>query len=392
MKLILLSLLTTLALTANDKVAMVIGNKNYTNQTGLQNPISDARLIRDTLKGMDFEVMEVYNKNLNALSDQLDEFITKARGAKVAVIYYAGHGIGVGRNNYLIPLGASNLSVDNLGRKLMSLNELKGAVAKANGFGVVFFDACRNSFFSGQIQGLGSGRGSRALVQPTVRRGQNILVSFSTQAGKIAKDDVNSGNHSPYALALSENLNSSKDIRLVMGSVRAKVKKLTSFEQIPVDENQLDGEEYCLSEREKPIPSHKPIPKPQPEPISTSKWITPEDSVCKENGGGIYEGICSTSWEKAKNICSASGAKLPTESDLKKIVLDCGGTWNNWKKNRSNRHYRACYKKKGFHDNDFYWTAKSKKNSGIFILHFFNGYNYWHDGSPFYEVICVNKK
>jgi len=258
---IVLMMLLMLNLATAKKVALVIGNKNYTNQTGLKNPISDAKLIGDTLKGMDFEVMEIYNKDLNDLSDKLDDFINKAKSAKVAVIYYAGHGIGVGRNNYLIPIGASNLSVDNLGRKLMSLNELKGAVAKANEFGVVFFDACRNSFFSGQIQGLGSARGSRALVQPTVRRGQNILVSFSTKAGKIAKDDVNNGNHSPYALALSENLNRRKDIRLVMGNVRAKVKELTSFEQIPVDENQLDGEEYCLSEgkNQEITSSSKPI-------------------------------------------------------------------------------------------------------------------------------------
>ena len=351
MRFILLSLLTIIILTANDKVAMVIGNKNYTNQTGLQNPISDARLIRDTLKGMNFEVMEVYNKNLNTLSDQLDDFITKARGAKVAVIYYAGHGIGVGRNNYLIPIGASNLSVDNLGRKLMSLNELKGAVAKANGFGVVFFDACRNSFFSGQIQGLGSGRGSRALVQPTVRRGQNILVSFSTQAGKIAKDDVDSGNHSPYALALSENLNSSKDIRLVMGSVRAKVKKLTAFEQIPVDENQLDGKKYCLSGDESSKISSKSI----------SKWITPKYSVCKDNGGEVDKHKnCIANWSDAKDICDASGGRLPTINELKEVAIDCG----EWGTNNSNNYskndkYQACYKNKAFSSDVYYWSSSS---------------------------------
>ena len=249
MRFLLLSLLTTLALTANDKVALVIGNKNYTNQTGLQNPISDAKLIRDTLQGMGFKVIEVYDANVDTISDKLAEFSLEANSAKVAVVYYAGHGVGVDGKNYLIPLHATNLSRATLPKKLVSLDELKEAVSNSKGFGVVFFDACRNSFFSGQIQGLGTGRGSRALVQPTVRRGQNILVSFSTQAGKIANDDVNNGNHSPYALALSENLNRSKDIRLVMGSVRAKVKELTSFEQIPVDENQLDGEEYCLSGR-----------------------------------------------------------------------------------------------------------------------------------------------
>jgi len=388
MKLLLLSLLTTLALTANDKVALVIGNKNYTNQTGLKNPISDAELIRDTLKGMDFEVMEVYNKKLKELSDELDIFMDKAKSAKVAVIYYAGHGIGVGRNNYLIPIGASNLSVDNLGRKLMSLNELKGAVAKANGFGVVFFDACRNSFFSGQIQGLGNGRGSRALVQPTVRRGQNILVSFSTQAGKIAKDDVANGNHSPYALALSENLNSSKDIRLVMGSVRAKVKKLTDFEQIPVDENQLDGEEYFLS-------GASPKSKPEPEPKPTSKWITPKDSLCKANGGEIFKGVCRANWENAKKICSASGGKLPTRGDFHKVIRDCGGIpTTDWyskevDKNINNNYYQSYYKQKGFSDNNWYWISEKKDSANSWGIYFKNGFESWYYKLNNGYALCV---
>ena len=395
MKLLLLSLLTTLALTANDKVALVIGNKNYTNQTGLKNPISDAELIRDTLKGMDFEVMEVYNKKLKELSDELDIFMDKAKSAKVAVIYYAGHGIGVGRNNYLIPIGASNLSVDNLGRKLMSLNELKGAVAKANGFGVVFFDACRNSFFSGQIQGLGGGRGSRALVQPTVRRGQNILVSFSTQAGKIAKDDVANGNHSPYALALSENLNSSKDIRLVMGSVRAKVKKLTDFEQIPVDENQLDGEEYFLSGKVYPTP-------PMPKPISTSKWITPTNSICEANGGKINKDkICEANWKNAKKICYVSGGRLPNINELKKVVLDCRGTntTNNNKnhdktttKNTKNIFYQSCYKKEGF-GSYVYWssTNNSYNKKNAWILWFFYGNRMTYNKNYAFNIQCVRE-
>jgi len=245
-KLLVLLVMFTL-LSASDKVALVIGNKSYTNQTGLKNSIRDAKLIRDTLQGMGFEVVEAYDKNLNGLSTKLDVFIGKARNAKIAVVYYAGHGIGVGSRNYLIPLGATSLSKSNLSRKLLSVDELKEAVANAKGFGVVLFDACRNSFFSGAISGLSSGRTSRALVQPTVTRA-NVLVSFSTQAGTKAEDDVNGGEHSPYAIALrSENLKNNRDIRLVMGSIRTRVYGLTANQQYPIEKNMLDGKDYCLS-------------------------------------------------------------------------------------------------------------------------------------------------
>ena len=411
MRFLLLSLLTTLALTANDKVALVIGNKNYTNQTGLQNPISDAKLIRDTLQGMGFEVMEVYNKNLNTLSDKLDVFINRARGAKVAVIYYAGHGIGVGRNNYLIPIGASNLSVDNLGRKLMSLGELKGAVAKAKGFGVVFFDACRNSFFSGQIQGLGTGRGSRALVQPTVRRGQNILVSFSTQAGKIANDDVNNGNHSPYALALSKNLNKSKDIRLVMGSVRAKVKELTSFEQIPVDENQLDGRQYCLSgqckEQEVKIlyrdrPQQvvtPPQPIVQPQNYST-KGITVIDGLMyqnqpltKEDDKNYYDDKSSgrvQTWQGAKEYCSNLSLggyrdwRLPKRSELRKLI-----TKTTHKTASGHDRYIRKEFAKNLQKGSFFWTSEEKDSSDTWGVLFNRGNDLWGNKTLNYYALCV---
>jgi len=73
------------------------------------------------------------------------------------------------------------------------------------------------------------------------------LVSFSTQSGTKAEDDVNGGDHSPYAIALSENLKNNRDIRLVMGSIRTRVYGLTSSQQYPVEKNMLDGKDYCLS-------------------------------------------------------------------------------------------------------------------------------------------------
>ena len=325
-KLLVLLVMFTL-LSASDKVALVIGNKSYINQTGLKNPIRDAKLIRDTLQGMGFEGVEAYDKKLNGLSTKLDVFIGKARNAKIAVVYYAGHGIGVGSRNYLIPLGATSLSKSNLSRKLLSVDELKEAVANAKGFGVVLFDACRNSFFSGAISGLSSGRTSRALVQPTVTRA-NVLVSFSTQAGTKAEDDVNGGEHSPYAIALSENLKNNRDIRLVMGSIRTRVYGLTANQQYPIEKNMLDGKDYCLSgfckqnvvidDSENKRLRKKIARLEQQQNVyvapevaevrnigdenqhvfnsnitqeSTSKWINPLENVCKNNGGEINGNI-----------------------------------------------------------------------------------------------------
>ena len=231
---------------AYEKVALVIGNKNYTNQTGLNNPIRDAKLIKQSLEAIDFKVYEIYDAKLGNLGSEIDAFMLKAKKARVALVYYAGHGVGVNGKNYLIPLNSYGLSVDNLGRKLISVEELKGAVAEAQHFGVVFFDACRSSFFRGNIAGLQNSRASRALVPPKATK-KNILVSFSTQAGAIAKDDVDGSRYGPYALALSRNLNQKKDIRRLMGSVQTEVAQMTGDEQFPVEVSQLGGEKYCLA-------------------------------------------------------------------------------------------------------------------------------------------------
>jgi len=409
---LLLTLLFPLYLLSYSKVALVIGNKSYSSQTILKNPIKDAKMIRDRLEAMDFEVLKVYDGDMNAIDKKLIEFGRLAKKAKVAVIFYAGHGIGYGGKNYLIPINTQNLSVDNIQRKLVGVSELQKKVAKASGFGVVFFDACRSAYFTDAIEGINSRGNNRALVPPKVSSRSNILVSFSTQAGTIAKDDVG-GDHSPYAIALDEYLELSKDIRLVVGSVGERVAKLTQNNQTPISRSSLGGKEYKLISARYippttthtltiyPTPSNAKIyimgikPKyrdgirlkageyrvkviaqgyksktvdislskdssysmelEKKRVISSSKWITPTNSQCK--GGKMYKGVCQAKWKDAKKICSSLGGRLSNIDELTAEVEKCGGEIANygdskWKsiasKNYTNKSYQACYKNNGF--------------------------------------------
>jgi len=415
MRLIILTLLLSLSLFATDKIALVIGNKNYTNQTGLKNPIKDAKLIRDTLHDMGFEVIEAYNTNLEDLSKKLDRFVSRARDAKIAVVYYAGHGIGVEGRNYLIPLGATHLTKSNLSRKLLSVDELKEAVANANGFGVVLFDACRNSFFSGSIAGLSSGRASRALVQPTVTRA-NVLVSFSTQAGTKAEDDVNGGDHSPYAIALSENLKNNRDIRLVMGSIRTRVYGLTANQQYPIEKNMLDGKSYCLSGScsqqvkvvEKIVYRDRVVEKP-----TTTRRVdssTNNPNIVKI-GNRMYQNQPFTkdyTWKEAKGYCQGltlggyDDWRLPTRDELGKI----GNIKLNipWKKDwyDKNKHKRLkgskgreLFVKKEFlenmQDGYYFWTSETyeKDSSSAWLVGFRDGFDGWDGKSSNLYALCV---
>jgi len=428
MRLLLLILLMTLGLIANDKVALVIANKNYINQTGLNNPINDAKLLKQTLEGMGFEVTPIYNKSKTELSRELDTFANKARNAKIAVVYYAGHGVGVNGVNYLVPIGASRLSVYNLGSKLMNLEELKGAVSEAKGFGVVFFDACRNSFFNERIEGVALSKdgASRALVQPTVRRGQNILVSFSTKAGKIAKDDVNNGDHSPYAIALSEKLPLNKDIRLVMGGVKDRVRSLTQYQQQPVNEDSLGERTFCLGCGTQPPPP--PVPTGvtiidglmyQNQPFSSQDKSNYDNN---KNGGRVWD------WQGAKRYCQGltlggySDWRLPNREELQKVAnielyhaygdYKTNAEWkaqhlekaqqhfdnNKHKRNRSSRGYKYFVKKEfvenmpplnGKYKYATFWSSTERDSSYAWFVNFYDGDDRWYYKAYQRYAVCV---
>src|SRR3954468_17748029 len=93
---------------ADKRVAFVVGNSDYKNVTVLPNPVNDAAAIAQMFRKASFDVVEFRRDLTNyELRRALRDFTEKARDADVAVVYYAGHGIEVDGNNYLIPVDAA---------------------------------------------------------------------------------------------------------------------------------------------------------------------------------------------------------------------------------------------------------------------------------------------
>ena len=86
------------------------------------------------------------------------------------------------------------------------------------------------------------------------------------------------------------------------------------------------------------------------------KWISPIQETCKANGGKIDNDICKANWSNAKDICSASGGRLATIDELKKVVTDCGGIIDDYA-NKADSVYQDCYKRKGFSPSNYYWSS-----------------------------------
>ena len=108
-----------------------------------------------------------------------------------------------------------------------------------------------------------------------------------------------------------------------------------------------------------------------------SKWISPTQKVCKANGGKMNGYTCTANWSDAKDICSASGGRLATLDELKKVVTDCGGTIDEGENNRADSVYQDCYKKKGFTSvSNYYWSSTTYASGTNYAWHVHFGYGY----------------
>jgi len=91
------------------RIALVIGNSNYQNVAQLPNPANDAKAVAELLNTAGFEVISATDLNHNQMIEVMQDFSAKiaGRGANtVAMVYYAGHGVQLAGENYLVPVDA----------------------------------------------------------------------------------------------------------------------------------------------------------------------------------------------------------------------------------------------------------------------------------------------
>ena len=91
---------------AEKQVALVIGNGAYQNTTPLTNPGNDAADMAAALKRLGFEVVDGRDLDKRTMERLIRQFAIKLAGADVALFFYAGHGLQVGGQNYLVPTDA----------------------------------------------------------------------------------------------------------------------------------------------------------------------------------------------------------------------------------------------------------------------------------------------
>ncbi|HZE45348.1 MAG TPA: caspase family protein, partial [Xanthobacteraceae bacterium] len=231
---------------AEKRVALVLGNSAYRNVAPLANPINDAAVMARTLQGAGFDVVDSRH-DLPAAETRraLRDFADRARGADIAVVYYAGHGIEVEGANYLIPVDARLERDTDVFDEALSLDRILVAIEPAKKLRLVILDACRDNPFVKTMKrtvatrAIGQGL---AKVEPT---SPNVLIAYSAKAGSTAADG--DGTNSPFTIALSHHLTTpGLDVRRAFGFVRDEVLKTTGNRQEPFVYGSLGGEDVPL--------------------------------------------------------------------------------------------------------------------------------------------------
>ncbi len=220
---------------AADRVALLVGNGNFDNPAlSLANPINDVTDLETALSDLGFRVTVLRDGTRSQMLNGLARFSADAKGAEVAMFFFAGHGVQYTGENYLIGREFSVANTRTLLNSSVTLTEIRRSFERARPkTGLIFVDACRDAPFDiAEIEQTGLARTSG---------GAGLMFVYSTDPGNVAFDG--SGRNSVFTSALLDHIGTPNlDVRLLIGRVRQQVVMKTAGKQVPWVEEALLSE------------------------------------------------------------------------------------------------------------------------------------------------------
>lgn len=224
---------------SNEKrIALIIGNAGY-NDGPLRNPVNDARAMASTLRSMDFEVMlhtDVSQRDMKIAIRNFGDEIKRTGG--VALFYFAGHGMQVNGNNYLIPVGAKIERELDVELESVELYRVMGEMEEAdNRMNIVILDACRNNPYTRALRSK-TGEGLNITAAPS-----GTYIAFATAPGSVAADGQGANGLYTQELLYALKVPGLK-IEDVFKRVRKQVRIKSNGAQIPWENSSIEGDFY----------------------------------------------------------------------------------------------------------------------------------------------------
>ncbi len=264
---------------AEKRIALVIGNAAYQSTAELKNPKNDAIDMAAALRRLGFEVFEGRDLDKRSMERVIRQFGVKLSGADIAFFFYAGHGLAIGGQNYLVPIDARLASEGDADFEGLPLSLVLKQMEREAKTSIVLLDACRDNPLARNLartMGTRSAQIGQGLTE--VKTGVGTLIGFSTQPGNVATDGA--GRNSPYAEALLRHMEvPGKDVSGVLIAVRNDVLKNTDGKQVPWEHTSLTGQVYFrLDGQQAPAATLPPPATNYDREIELSFWNSVKDS------------------------------------------------------------------------------------------------------------------
>lgn len=229
------ALLLPNAASAQERIALIVGNSTYSSVSPLDNPTRDAQLIADTLETIDFKVTLLIDATQAEMNGALLEFGRSLRNGgpeTTGLFYYAGHGVQSFGNNYLLPVDVSLENAADLDLQGVEAQSVLRQMASArNRTNFVILDACRNNPFSDMADF--DAPGLAEMKAPT-----GTFLAYATAPGSVALDGT--GENSPFTLALAQEMTKPGiPVEQMFKQVRVSVLEQTNGLQTPWDTSSL---------------------------------------------------------------------------------------------------------------------------------------------------------
>jgi hypothetical protein len=226
---------------AESRVALVVGQSAYRAVPALPNAANDGKRMTELLGNAGFDVTAAPDLAQNDMRQTISDFAAKVAtsGADtVALVFYAGHGLQIDGENYLMPVDVDPKREADIPLQAVRLNDLMNTLgALPTRMRIFMLDACRNNPFPALSKTTGHG----LAIVDTKAGASGWFISFSTSPGAEAEDG--NGDDSPYTTAvLSVVKEPNLPIEEAFKRVRVAVNQATDGRQIPWESSSLTAD------------------------------------------------------------------------------------------------------------------------------------------------------
>lgn len=272
---------------AQNRLAFIIGNDSYQNVEPLRKAVNDARAIAQTMQGLGFKVTLGENLPRREFNAKFSTFEAAIQPGDMTFVFYSGHGIELDGANYLIPVDApkvnlqqqsllkdESISSDSMIQRLKE----RGALLQ-----VLVLDACRENPFRDK-SGRALGPSGSSLGPPKAVRG--LFVMYSAGNGQVALDRLSDGDPNPNSIftrsLLPKLADPNKSLRGIALDTRTEVNRLASTvgsDQFPGYYDQTDGEIFLAKDSPNAVAVAPIVPRPAPPPVEQPRPLPPVASL-----------------------------------------------------------------------------------------------------------------